>query len=94
MAEAERIKGELLLTASPNTGEQAEACFLRALACARRQKAKLWELHCAHSLATLLLRSGRHAEARDLLAPVCQAFPARSDLLVLVDAKSLLDTIR
>ena len=93
MAEAERIKGEILLAASPHNGEQAEARFHRALTCARGQGARLWELQSASSLATLWLRNNRDSAARDLLAPICGAFPDACDLPALADARALLDGI-
>lgn len=93
MAEAERIKGEILLAASPHNGEQAEACFHRALTCARGQGARLWELQSASSLAMLWLRNSRDSAARDLLAPICGAFPEACDLPALADARALLDGI-
>ena len=69
-AELHRHRGEALLAPpTPRTAE-AEACFCRALAVARKQGARLWELHAATSLARLWRDQGRRAEARDLLAPV------------------------
>jgi predicted ATPase len=44
--------------------------YCKALSIAREQEAKLWELRAAASLARLWRDQGRHAEARDLLAPV------------------------
>ena len=43
---------------------QAEACFQQALAVARRQQAKSWELRAAMSLARLWQQQGKRAEAR------------------------------
>src|SRR5436190_20631394 len=48
-AESYRIKGQLLLAAARR--EEAEGCFETALACARRQGARFWELQAAQSLA-------------------------------------------
>jgi predicted ATPase len=73
-AEAQRRRGEILLLASPPDRAEAEASFQRALACARRQHAALWELGAARSLAELWSIEGRRSEAHDLLAPVCARF--------------------
>ncbi len=48
----------------------AETCFKQALAIARRQHARLWELHAATSLGRLWHEQNRSAKARAVLAPV------------------------
>jgi tetratricopeptide (TPR) repeat protein len=89
-AEAERTRGEILLAATAAHREEAGSCFERALECARRQGARLWELHAAHSIARLWSVEDRRAEARDLLAPVNGLFDSSVELPVLKDAKALL----
>jgi DNA-binding winged helix-turn-helix (wHTH) protein/tetratricopeptide (TPR) repeat protein len=91
MAEAERIKGEILLAASPRNRKDAEACFLRALKCARSQKAKFWELQSSTSVAMLWDQNGRHGEVQNLLAPLCKSFPDTCDLRALSRARALLN---
>lgn len=57
--------------------------FRKALKIAKEQKAKLWELRAAMSLAQLHRNRGRSTEAHDLLAPVYDSFTegfATSDL--------------
>ena len=49
---------------------KAEAYFERALAVARQQQAKSWELRAAMSLARLWRDQGKVQQARELLAPV------------------------
>jgi adenylate cyclase len=70
LAEAHRLQGELLLRQRAPDAAQAEACFQHALAIARRQQAKSWELRAATSLARLWQQQGKRQEAYDLLAPV------------------------
>src|SRR5919109_1064441 len=70
LAEAYRLRGELLLRQAVPDAVQAEACFQQALAIAHRQQAKSWELRAAISLCRLWQRQGKRAEARVLLAPV------------------------
>ena len=49
-AEAYRLQGELLQSLSRDYHEEAEICFHQALAIARRQQAKSWELRAACSM--------------------------------------------
>jgi hypothetical protein len=53
---------------------EAEACYLDALAIAKRQSALTWRLRAATSLAALWLRQGHTAEAQAILAPVYEQF--------------------
>jgi predicted ATPase len=71
--------------------EAAEELYYKALSIAEEQKAKLWELRAAMSLARLRRDQGRHAEARDLLAPVYGWFTEGFDTTDLKEAKALLD---
>ena len=66
-AELHRNKGQLLLR--QGHPEAAEELYRKALSIAEKQEAKLWELRAAASLAQLRCDQGRHAEARNLLAP-------------------------
>ena len=72
----------------------AEACFIDAMAVAREQSAKLWELRAATSLAGLWAEQSRRAEARELLAPVYDWFTEGFDTPDLREAKALLDALR
>ena len=89
-AEVNRIAGEIaLLTPKPDAAK-AEAYFERALAVARQQQAKSWELRAAMSMARLWRDQGKRHEARDLLAPVYGWFTEGCDTLDLKEAKALL----
>ncbi len=91
-AELHRLKGELLLLAGAPESD-AEASMRRALAIAQRQEAKSWELRAATSLARLLRKQGRVAEAREVLEPVYNWFTEGFDTADLKDAKALLDEL-
>ena len=92
--EAYRLKGEFLLRqATPDTA-QAEACFQQALAIARRQQAKSWELRAAMSLSRLWQQQGKQAEARELLTPIYGWFTEGFDTADLQDAKALLEELK
>jgi len=90
-AELNRQKGQLLLR--QGHAEAAEEMFHRALRTAVEQDAKLWELRAAASLARLRRDQGRHAEARDLLAPVYGWFTEGFGTQDLKEAKALLDEL-
>ena len=69
-ADANRIAGEIaLMSPEPDTAK-GEAYFERALAVARQQQAKSWELRAAMSMARLWRDQGKRDEARELLAPL------------------------
>ena len=68
-ADLHRLDGDLLL-ATGGTADEAAARYHRALAIAREQGARSFELRAATSLARLWRDQGKRAEARDLLAPV------------------------
>jgi len=92
-AEVYRLKGELLLRQAVPDSPQAEACFQQALAIARRQQAKSWELRTAASLAQLWQQQGKRTEAYNLLAPVYGWFTEGFDTADLQDARALLEEL-
>jgi len=89
-AEVNRIAGEIALLPPEPDVAKAEAHFERALAVAREQQAKSWELRAAMSMARLWRDQGNRDEARDLLAPVYGWFTEGFDTLDLKEAKALL----
>jgi predicted ATPase len=92
-AEIQRIAGEIALKSPEPDAAKAEAYFERALAVARAQQAKSWELRAAMSMARLKRDQGKRDEARDLLAPVYGWFTEGFDTLDLKEAKALLDEL-
>jgi predicted ATPase len=92
-AEVNRIAGEIALQSPQPDAAKAEAYFERALAIARQEQAKSWELRAATSMARLWRDQGRRDEARDLLAPVYGWFTEGFDTLDLKEAKALLDEL-
>jgi hypothetical protein len=69
---------------------RAEAYSERALAVARAQQAKSWELRAAMSMVRLWRDQGKRDQARDLLAPIYGWFTEGFDTLNLKQAKTLL----
>ena len=72
---------------------EAETAMLQAIAVARRQNAKSWELRGAMSLARLRQQQGRPQEAAALLAPIYDWFTEGFDTADLKEAKTLLDDL-
>ena len=92
-AEVNRVAGEIVLKSPEAHAAKAEAYFERALAVARAQQAKSWELRAATSMARRWRDEGKRPEARELLAPVYGWFTEGFDTLDLKEAKALLDTL-
>jgi predicted ATPase len=69
-AEINRVAGEIALKSPEPNAAKAHTYFQRALAVARQQQAKSWELRTAMSLARLWRDQGKVRQARELLAPV------------------------
>ena len=93
LAEGYRLQGELLLRQATPDMAQAEACYHHALAIARCQQAKSWELRTAMSLARLWQRQGKQDDARALLAPIYGWFTEGFDTADLQEARALLETL-
>jgi predicted ATPase len=89
-AEVHRIAGEIALKSPGRDAAKVQAYFERALAVAREQQAKSWELRAAMSMARLWRDQGKRDEARELLAPVYGWFTEGFDTLDLKEAKALL----
>jgi class 3 adenylate cyclase/predicted ATPase len=92
-AEIHRMAGEIALLAPEPDAAKAEVHFERALAAARGQQAKSWELRAAMGMGRLWRDQGKRNEARDLLAPVYGWFTEGFDTLDLQEAKALLDQL-
>jgi predicted ATPase len=92
-AEIHRTAGEVALKSPEPDAAKAEAYFDRALAVARAQQAKSWELRAALSMTRLWRDQGKRQQAHDLLAPVYDWFTEGFDTLDLKEAKVLLDEL-
>ena len=88
--ELHRMMGEIALKSPDPDASKAEAYFERALAVARQQQAKSWELRASMSLARLWRDQGKPQQARELLAPVYGWFTEGFDTRDLKEAKALL----
>ena len=92
-AQVNRVAGEIALRSPEPDTARAQAYFERALAVARQQQAKSWELRAVMSLARLWRDQGKVRQARELLAPVYGWFTEGFDTRDLKEAKALLQEL-
>jgi predicted ATPase/class 3 adenylate cyclase len=90
-AELYRLQSQML--SALDRRNEAEATLRRALAVARQQGARWWELRVATRLATHLCEEAKHGEAYSLLEPVYRRFDEGFDTKDLKEAKLLLDVL-
>ena len=90
-AEILRVSGVMEL--ARGNSDKAQKDFERALAIARQQQAKSWELRVSMSLARLWRDRGKPQQARELLAPVYGWFTEGFDTRDLKEAKALLEEL-
>ena len=87
-AELHRLRGDLLSATGDQSG--ADRSYHQALAVAKLQNAKLFELRASISLARLRFEQDRRGDARNLLAPIYGWFAEGFDAPDLKEAKALL----
>ena len=92
-AEIHRLRSELAGRLPYPDPAKAEDSFRTALAIAREQGTRGYELRAAASLARLRRDQSRRAEAHDLLAPVYGWFTEGFDTQDLKEAKALLEEL-
>ncbi|MFN8474928.1 MAG: BTAD domain-containing putative transcriptional regulator [Anaerolineae bacterium] len=92
-AEVWRLKGELLASGAIPGEAEAEASFQHAIALARQQGARSWELRATVSLARLWRHRGRTEEARQILTDIYSWFTEGFDTPDLREARDLLQDL-
>jgi predicted ATPase len=92
-AEIHRLRGELTARLPHPDPAKAEESFRTALAIAREQGTRGYELRAATSLARLWREQGRRGDARNLLAPIYGWFTEGFDTADLKDAAKLLSEL-
>ncbi|WP_210237387.1 hypothetical protein, partial [Mesorhizobium sp. M8A.F.Ca.ET.161.01.1.1] len=85
LAECIRLRGQIAADRGDLTG--ATSLFEAAIATARRQQARLFELHATTQLAPVLARQGRVHEAATGLQAVVRTFDTRYPIVDLVAAQ-------
>jgi predicted ATPase len=88
-----RIRGEILFKRNSADTAPAEEAFLTAIAVAKQQKARSFELRAAMSLARLWRFQGKVQEARELLAAIYGWFTEGFNTRDLKEAKVLLEEL-
>ena len=88
-AELHRVRGEMLLKRDAANLAPAEEAFQAAIAIARRQATRSFELRAAFSLAKLYQSAGRMADAHAVLAPAVEGFSPAAEPEV-TEAQALL----
>jgi predicted ATPase len=89
-AELNRTRGEILLECDPANPAPAEEAFLTAIAVAKQQGTRSFELRAALALAKLYQSTARRADAYALLAPALKGFSATPEFPEIGEALALL----
>jgi predicted ATPase/class 3 adenylate cyclase len=92
-AELHRLRARACLALDAHAGQVAEAALHAALAAARHQSSRIFELRAACDLARLWADRGERRNARNLLAPVYGWFTEGFNTADLKDAKTLLEEL-
>ena len=92
-AELHRTRGEILLRRDPANPAPAEDAFLAAIAVARQQRTRSFDLRAALSLAKLYQSTGRSAEAHTVLAPALEGFSPTPEMPEIAEAQALLESL-
>jgi class 3 adenylate cyclase/tetratricopeptide (TPR) repeat protein len=92
-ADSHRVRGQILLTHDPANTLPAEDAFLTAIAVARKQKARSFELRAALPLARLYQSSSRAREAHGVLAPALDGFSPTPEFPEIEEAQKFLGTL-
>ena len=91
--EMHRIRGEILLKRDARNIAPAEKAFQTAIAIAKEQEARSFELRAALSLAKLYQSTGRPADAHAVLAPALEGFSPTPEMPEIEEAQALLATL-
>ena len=88
-----RLRGEMLLKRDLANPAPAEEAYQTAIAIAKEQGARSYELLASLSLAKLYQSTGRHADAHAILAPALEGFAPTSEMPEIAEAQTLLVAI-
>ena len=89
-AELHRARGEILLKRDPASPAPAEEAFQTAIAVAKQQSTRSFELRAALALAKLCQSTGHPADAQAVLAPALDGFARTSQFPEIEEALALL----
>jgi class 3 adenylate cyclase/predicted ATPase len=85
-----RVRGEILLKRNSANTAPVEEALLTAIAIARQQKAKSFELRAALALARLYQSSGRAVDAHAVLASALEGFAPTPEFPEIAESQTLL----
>ncbi len=89
-ADLNRVRGEMLLKRDPANPAPAEEAFLTAVAVAKRQGTRSFELRAALSLAKLYQSNARTADAHAVLGPALEGLAPTPEMPEIAEAEALL----
>ena len=92
-AELHRARGDILLKRDAANPAPAEEAFLTAIAVAKQQGTRSFELRAALALAKLYQATARPAEAHAVLTPALDGFAPTSQMPEIAEAQALLGTL-
>jgi predicted ATPase len=92
-AELRRARGEMLLKRDPTNPAPPEEDFLAAIAVAKQQGTRSFELRATLALAKLHQSTGHPAAAHAVLAPALNDFALTSQMPEIAEAQALLGTV-
>jgi predicted ATPase len=85
-----RLRGDILLKRDPANPALAEEAFQTAIALAKEQGARSYELLASLSLAKLYQSTGRPLDANVVLAPALEGFTPTPEMCEIAEAQTLL----
>jgi predicted ATPase len=88
-----RLQGDILLKRDPAHPAPAEIAYQTAIAVAKRQGARGYELLASLALAKLSQSMGRLADARSVLLPALEGFAPTPEMPEIAEAQALLERL-
>ena len=88
-----RLRGDILLKRDPADPSHAEEAYRTAIAIAKEQGARSYELLASLSLAKLYQSKSRPLEAHAVLAPALEGFSPTTEMPEIAEAQALLATV-
>jgi predicted ATPase len=89
----QQIRGDILLKAFPADSRPGEEAYKAAIAIAKQQGARAFELRAALSLAKLYQSTNRPADAHAILAPALEGFSPTPEMREIAEAQALLEQL-
>ena len=92
-AELHRVRGEMLLRRESANPAPAEEALRSAIAVAKQQGTRSFELRAALSLAKLYQSTGRPIETHAILAPALEGFAPTAEMPEIAEAQALMERL-